>query len=117
MGRQPCFLAGAAPGPRRIGCRGCRSAPAADPLTFPARPGNVVFSHAIHVRLVKGRCSACHPRLFPEDAKAPLHWKEGMHKPAEANHTSCGGCHRPGGMAFETRDHCRRCHSPEPNIY
>src|ERR1017187_8747945 len=103
------FLLGlyaAAPPPRR---------PPAN-LKFQARPGDVVFPHARHIQWAKGDCSVCHPKLFPSDAKAPLHWKEGMHKPAEANGTSCGACHREGGAAFETKGNCRRCHGPEPDI-
>jgi c(7)-type cytochrome triheme protein len=85
-------------------------------LRFPARPGDVVFPHARHIQWANGDCNACHPKLFPRDAKAPLHWKEGMHKPAEANGTSCGACHRADGAAFETKGNCKRCHGPEPDI-
>lgn len=85
-------------------------------LVFSARPGNVIFDHAAHVRRVRGNCGACHDKLFKQDATAQLNWKPGTHRPAEANRTSCGGCHRPGGTAFETRDHCRRCHVEAPEL-
>ncbi|MBS1877010.1 MAG: hypothetical protein JSU00_27615 [Acidobacteria bacterium] len=85
-------------------------------LVFPARPGDVAFDHAQHTRRAGGDCGVCHNRLFPQDAKAPLNWKQGTHRPAEAKGLSCGACHRPGGKAFPTRDNCRRCHSTPPDL-
>ena len=78
-------------------------------LTFDAKPGAVTFTHAKHAEAVKGDCKVCHPGLFKAE-KAPLGFKEGMHKPAETNKTSCGACHTPGGKAFETKGNCGKCH-------
>jgi c(7)-type cytochrome triheme protein len=79
-------------------------------LAFKAATGNVTFDHAKHQEREKGKCDVCHPKLFPQDAKAPLNFKAGMHKPAEANKTSCGACHVAGGQAFETKGNCAKCH-------
>jgi c(7)-type cytochrome triheme protein len=79
-------------------------------LTFTTKFGNVTFNHAAHVMREKGDCAACHPKLFMQDAKAPLNFKANLHKTAEENMTSCGACHRPGGAAFETKGNCAKCH-------
>lgn len=79
-------------------------------LTFSTKNGNVTFNHAAHLKRANGDCKTCHDKLFPQDAKAPLNFKAGLHKTAENNQTSCGGCHRPGGAAFETKGNCARCH-------
>ncbi len=79
-------------------------------LVFMAKNGNVTFNHAAHIMRAKGDCKTCHPGLFPQDAKAPLNFKPNLHKTAETNMTSCGSCHRPGGMAFETKGNCAKCH-------
>jgi c(7)-type cytochrome triheme protein len=101
-----------------LGAADHRPNPPAPPreLIFPARPGQVRFDHARHTVRVKGDCAACHNGLFLPDAKAPLNWKPGMHQPAQAHRTSCGGCHRPAGAAFETKDNCHRCHTGEPEL-
>jgi c(7)-type cytochrome triheme protein len=78
-------------------------------LVFEAKVGNVTFDHAAHVKREKNDCKVCHDKLFPQE-KAPLNFKAGMHKPAEAGHTSCGACHTPGGAAFETKGNCNKCH-------
>jgi c(7)-type cytochrome triheme protein len=79
-------------------------------LVFETKMGNVTFDHAAHVTRVKGDCKVCHDKLFQQSAKAPLNFKAGMHKPAEAAKTSCGFCHHPGGMAFQTAGNCAKCH-------
>lgn len=79
-------------------------------LTFSTKNGNVTFDHAAHIKRANGDCKTCHDKLFPQDAKAPLNFKAGLHKPAENNQTSCGACHRPGGAAFETKGNCAKCH-------
>jgi len=79
-------------------------------LTFTAKNGNVTFDHAAHVMRAKGDCNSCHDSLFKQDAKAPLNFKPNIHKTAEKNMTSCGFCHRAGGMAFETKGNCNKCH-------
>jgi len=83
---------------------------APEKLTFAAKNGNVTFNHAAHVKAAKGDCKTCHDKLFKEDAKAPLNFKTGMHKPAEAEKTSCGACHHSDGAAFETKGNCAKCH-------
>ena len=79
-------------------------------LTFTAKNGNVTFDHAAHVKRANGNCAACHPKLFPQDDKAALNFKAGVHKPAESAKTSCGACHTPGGAAFATTGNCAKCH-------
>jgi c(7)-type cytochrome triheme protein len=80
-------------------------------LTFKAKPGNVVFNHAEHLKHAKNECATCHPKFWPQSSTAPLKYKEGMHKTAEAAHTSCGFCHHAGGGAFESKGNCAKCHT------
>jgi c(7)-type cytochrome triheme protein len=79
-------------------------------LTFKAKMGEVMFDHAKHVKAAKNKCDTCHDKLWPQSATAPLNYKAGMHKPAEAKHTSCGFCHHAGGGSFESKGNCNRCH-------
>jgi c(7)-type cytochrome triheme protein len=79
-------------------------------IVFAAKPGNVTFVHATHLKAVKGDCKACHDSLFQQNKTAPLDFKAGMHKPAEAAKKSCGHCHNPEGPAFETKGNCAKCH-------
>jgi c(7)-type cytochrome triheme protein len=80
-------------------------------LVFTAKNGNVTYDHTAHAKREKNDCKMCHPALWPQDAKAPLNWKAGMHKTAEAAKTSCGKCHVAGGAAFETKGNCTtKCH-------
>lgn len=78
-------------------------------LVFESKMGNVTFDHAKHAERVKGDCTACHEKLFPQ-SKAPLNYKEKMHQAAEANKTSCAGCHHAGGAAFAAKGKCTTCH-------
>jgi len=80
-------------------------------LVFPAKMGPVTFNHMLHAtKHATGGCTACHTKLFAKDSKAPLEFKAGMHKPAEAAKTSCGACHNPAGPAFATANNCKKCH-------
>jgi len=79
-------------------------------LVFMAKNGNVTFNHAAHVMREKADCKTCHDSLFQQDAKAALNFKPNIHKTAEMNMTSCGSCHRAGGMAFESKGNCNKCH-------
>lgn len=79
-------------------------------IVFETKQGKVAFSHTSHVKAAKGDCKVCHDKLFPQDAKAPLNFKAGMHKPAEQKGTSCGACHKAGGTAFESKGNCVKCH-------
>ncbi len=81
-----------------------------DKLVFKSKMGDVTFDHAAHVKRAKDDCKTCHPKLFEQSKTAPLNFKAGMHKPAETAKTSCGFCHHAGGMAFETKGNCKRCH-------
>jgi c(7)-type cytochrome triheme protein len=81
-----------------------------DKLVFKSKMGDVPFDHAGHVKHAKNDCKACHDKLWPQDASAPLNFKAAMHKPAEAKKTSCGACHHAGGTAFESKGHCNDCH-------
>ncbi len=85
---------------------------AADPpekLVFDAKTGNITYQHAKHLSREKGDCKVCHEGLF-QQAKAPLNYKAGMHKIAEAKKISCGNCHVAGGKAFESKGNCAKCH-------
>lgn len=78
-------------------------------IVFESKMGNVTFQHLKHQERVKGDCKVCHDKLFPQ-SKAPLNFKAGMHKPAEAKKISCAGCHVAGGTAFATKGNCNKCH-------
>lgn len=80
------------------------------PLAFETKQGKVTFNHATHVKAAKNDCKVCHDKLFAQDAKAPLNFKAGVHRPAEAKAISCGACHRPGGTSFESKGNCVKCH-------
>jgi c(7)-type cytochrome triheme protein len=79
-------------------------------IVYPSKEGNVTFNHALHAKRVNNNCKACHDKFFPESS-APLNYKAAEHKSAEAAKTSCGGCHYPGGDAFEAKGNCARCHT------
>jgi c(7)-type cytochrome triheme protein len=81
-----------------------------DKLTFASKMGNVTFDHAAHIARAKGDCTTCHTKLFQESTTAPLNFKAGLHKTAEASKTSCGACHTPGGAAFDSKGNCAKCH-------
>ncbi len=80
-------------------------------LTFEAKQGNVTYDHAKHAKREKDNCKVCHDALWPQK-KAPLNFKAGMHKPAEAKKTSCAFCHVEGGKAFaaSAKGGCTKCH-------
>ncbi|MCW5980842.1 MAG: hypothetical protein KIT09_22365 [Bryobacteraceae bacterium] len=78
-------------------------------LVFESKLGNVTYDHAKHNERVKNDCKVCHDKLFPQ-SRAPINFKAGMHKPAEAAKTSCAACHHPGGEAFESKANCNKCH-------
>jgi c(7)-type cytochrome triheme protein len=79
-------------------------------LVFPAKPGDVTFNHAAHIDRTAMDCGACHEKFFPQ-SNAPLNYKGDAHKAAEAAKSSCGGCHYPGGEAFESQGNCGKCHA------
>jgi c(7)-type cytochrome triheme protein len=79
-------------------------------IVYPSKEGNVIFNHALHAKRVNNNCKACHDKFFPESS-APLNYKSAEHKTAETAKISCGGCHYPGGDAFEAKGNCARCHT------
>jgi DmsE family decaheme c-type cytochrome len=81
-------------------------------LTFETGMGNVTFSHEDHVLMAGEDCTACHTNLFPME-RAPLNYGDNLHQTAEANKTSCAGCHVADGVAFATAENCQRCHQSE----
>ncbi len=84
-----------------------------DKLVFKAMLGAVTFDHAKHVESAEGDCTTCHEKLWPQDAKAPLNFKEKMHQTAEAGKTSCAACHHADGPSFASKGNCKRCHVKE----
>lgn len=80
-------------------------------LVIKAKVGNVTFDHTAHAKREKNACNVCHPKLFAQDAKAPIAFKSPHTKP-EAAKVSCGSCHRAGGASFETKGNCTnsKCH-------
>ena len=78
-------------------------------IVFEAKMGNVTYDHAAHLKREKNDCKVCHDVVFQQN-RSPINFKPNMHKTAEANHTSCGFCHRDGGQAFATKGNCKKCH-------
>lgn len=79
-------------------------------LSFETPAGEARFDHAQHVNYESGDCTACHNSLFPM-SRAPLGYGDNLHRTAEANRTSCAGCHVAGGKAFASEGNCTQCHS------
>lgn len=80
-------------------------------MVFESKFGKVTFDHESHTKREKGDCKGCHPSVFKEDAKAPLNFKDAMHKKSTAAKASCAHCHHPGGKAFEAKAAtCKNCH-------
>lgn len=67
-------------------------------------PGPVVFSHETHVAVADGRCTGCHPALFP--ILRPT--GSVTHAEMEAGR-KCGACHN-GVDASGLDDDCDNCH-------
>lgn len=67
-------------------------------------PGPVVFSHTTHVAEADGRCTGCHPALFP--ILGPTGTV--THAEMEAGE-KCGACHN-GVDASGLEDDCDNCH-------
>ena len=80
-----------------------------DKIVFESKMGNVTFDHKGHTEKAEGDCTACHDKLFPQ-SREPINFKDKMHKTAEAEKTSCGGCHHEGGTAFASKGKCKDCH-------
>lgn len=68
-------------------------------LVFPSKAGEVVFDHAAHLKREKGDCSPCHDKLWPQSTKDPL-----------TSSAGCRTCHQAGGVSFEMKGNCDKCH-------
>ncbi len=84
-------------------------------LTFKTKNGNILFNHQKHAAFAKQNCAECHPKFWPQDAKAPLNFRP-PHKVVEEKHTACGFCHHQGGHAFQASlpANCKKCHGTAP---
>jgi len=82
---------------------------APEKIVFSSKMGDVSFDHTAHLKRVNNDCSVCHDKYFPQ-SRASINYKAAMHKTAETAKSSCGGCHNPGGAAFETKGNCGKCH-------
>ena len=80
-------------------------------IVFETKMGNVTYLHVKHLEREKSDCKVCHDKLFTK-SRAPINYKGGMHKTAEANKTACAACHVAGGSAFATAGNCgaTKCH-------
>jgi len=83
--------------------------PPPDTIVFDNKYGTVTFTHKLHYERVKGDCTVCHTKIFPQ-SRAPLNYGKALHRVAEAEGTSCASCHRVGGTSFAADSHCVKCH-------
>jgi|SRR5665213_1303633 len=83
--------------------------PPPDTIVFDNTYGKVTFTHKLHYDRVKGDCTVCHTKIFPQ-SRAPLNYGKALHRVAEAEGTSCAYCHRVGGTSFAADSHCVKCH-------
>jgi c(7)-type cytochrome triheme protein len=81
-----------------------------DTILITSPYGNVTFTHAKHFERLKGDCSACHPKVFPQ-SREPLNYRKAQHRAAEASMTSCAHCHAVGGTSFAADSNCTKCHA------
>jgi c(7)-type cytochrome triheme protein len=81
-------------------------------LEFDTKHGLVTYDHAKHLERAEGDCTVCHDKFWPMETgdEAPLKFKEGLHRTAETQKTSCGFCHHQDGKAFPSKGNCKRCH-------
>jgi c(7)-type cytochrome triheme protein len=84
---------------------------ASEKIVFETKNGNVTFLHQKHSEQDKEKCKACHDKLWPQKKGVALGYKAGVHKVAETKGTSCGACHKPKGVAFESKGNCVKCHA------
>jgi c(7)-type cytochrome triheme protein len=88
------------------------NAPPPDTMVFENKYGNVTFNHKMHYERVKGECTVCHTKIFPQ-SRAPINYGKALHRAAEAEGTACAFCHRVGGTSFAADSHCVKCHEPK----
>ena len=83
--------------------------PPPETIVFENKGGKSTFTHKLHYERVKGDCTVCHTRIFPQ-SREPLKYGKALHRAAEANETSCAACHRVGGTSFAADSNCVKCH-------
>jgi c(7)-type cytochrome triheme protein len=83
--------------------------PPPDTIVFDNKYGQATFTHKLHYDRVKGDCTVCHTKIFPQ-SRAPLNYGKALHRVAEAEGTACAACHRVGGTSFAADSHCVKCH-------
>ena len=83
--------------------------PPPDTIVFENKGGKSTFTHKLHYDRVKGDCTVCHTKIFPQ-SRAPMNYGKALHRAAEANETACAACHRVGGTAFAADSNCVKCH-------
>jgi len=83
--------------------------PPPDTIVFDNKYGKATFTHKLHYERVKGDCTVCHTKIFPQ-SRAPINYGKALHRVAEANQTACAACHRVGGSSFAADSNCVKCH-------
>jgi c(7)-type cytochrome triheme protein len=87
--------------------------PPPDTIVFENKYGKSTFTHKLHYERVKGECTVCHTKIFPQ-TQAPLaNYGKANHRVAEAEGTACAFCHRVGGTSFAADSHCVKCHESQ----
>jgi c(7)-type cytochrome triheme protein len=83
--------------------------PPPETIVFENKYGKSTFTHKLHYERVKGDCTVCHTKIFPQ-SRAPINYAKALHRVAEANATACAACHRVGGASFAADSNCVKCH-------
>jgi c(7)-type cytochrome triheme protein len=83
--------------------------PPPETIVFDNKYGKSTFTHKLHYERVKGDCTVCHTKIFPQ-SRAPINYGKALHRAAEANETACAACHRVGGTSFAADSNCVKCH-------
>jgi len=83
--------------------------PTPDTIVFDNKYGKSTFTHKLYYDRVKGDCTVCHTKIFPQ-SRAPLNYGKALHRAAEASQTACAACHRVGGTSFAADSNCVKCH-------
>ncbi len=83
--------------------------PPPETIVFDNKYGKSTFTHKLHYERVKGDCTVCHNKIFPQ-SRAPINYGKAQHRVAEAEGTACAYCHRVGGTSFAADSHCVKCH-------
>ena len=83
--------------------------PPPDTIVFDNKYGKSTFNHKLHYERVKGDCTVCHTKVFPQ-SREPINYGKALHRAAEARETACAACHRVGGTSFAADSNCVKCH-------